>query len=82
MRCYMRLSNVTGLDKTAIMKLVGSLGCWDDVYQDVLKDIFKIISLGYFQDDYVTFLMDRGGDAAGETATELFNQLKAEKMLG
>lgn len=25
--------------------------------------------------------MDRGGDAAGETATELFNQLKAEKML-
>ena len=48
MRCYMRLSNVTGLDKTAIMKLVGSLGCWDDVYQDVLKDIFKIISLGYF----------------------------------
>lgn len=42
MRCYMRLSNVTGLDKTAIMKLVGSLGCWDDVYQDVLKDIFKI----------------------------------------
>lgn len=26
--------------------------------------------------------MYRGGDAAGETATELFNQLKAEKMLG